>query len=210
MKTVLKSLACFLSLCFAVPAFAGSIKEYTADMVDVKSGKAMQKLAVTPDKIYSESFDAQGKRQGMAIIRMDQKKMYVIMEENKSYMELPFDKKQFTAADLSMGMVQTKQEKVGTEPVNGYKADKFKITATAMGRTFTSFQWIAPEFDPMPIRTESDSVAHEMRNIKTDRPDASLFELPKGYKRDTQTEQMMKAMMGGGSMEDMMKKMMAQ
>ena len=209
MKTVLTSIACFFSLCFAVPAFAGSIKEYSADMVEVKSGKAMQKLAVTPDKIFSESFDAQGKRQSMAIIRMDQKKMYVVMEENKSYMELPFDKKQFSAADLSMGMVQTKQEKVGTETVSGYKADKFKVTATAMGRSFTSFQWIAPEFDPMPIRTESDSVTHEMRNIKTARPDASLFELPQGYKRDTQTEQMMKAMMGG-SMEDMMKKMMHQ
>ena len=211
MKALLKSLACFFILCFAVSAFAGSIKEYTADMVDVKSGKAMQKLAVTPDKISSESFNAQGKRQAMAIIRMDQKKMYVITEENKSYMELPFDKKQFNAADLSMGMVQIKQEKVGTETVNGYKADKFKTTATAMGRTFTSFQWIAPEFDPLPIRTESDSGgAHEMRNIKTGRPDASLFELPQGYKRDTQMEQMMKAMMGGGSKEDMMKKMMRQ
>jgi hypothetical protein len=178
MKTMLKSLACVLVLCLASPVLAGSIKEYSADMVDVKSGKVMQKLAVTPDKIYSESCNAQGQREGMAIIRMDQKKMYVIMEGNKSYMEVPFNKAQCSSADLNMGAVQTKQEKVGTEAVSGYTADKFKVTATAMGRTFTSFQWIAPEFAPMPIRTESGGVTQEMRNIKTALPDASLFELP--------------------------------
>ena len=212
MKTILKSLTCFLILCFALPAFAGSIKEYSADMVDVKSGKVAQKLAVTPDKIYSESFNAQGKREAMSIIRMDKKKMYVVMEENKSYMELPFNKDEFSAADFSIGAVQTKQEKVGTETVGGYKADKFKVTTTAMGRTITSFQWIAPEFAPMPIRTESDGAILEMQNIKTACPDASLFELPKGYTRDTQMEQMMNSMMGGGSnpMEDMMKMMMQQ
>ena len=195
-KTLLKSLACFLVLCLTLPAFAGSIAEYSADMVDVKSGSVTQKLAVTQDKIYSESFNAQGKREAIAIIRMDQRKMYILMEATKSYMELPFNKEQFSAADLSMGMVQTKQEKVGEETVSGYKADKFKITVTAMGSTVTTFQWIAPEFAPMPIRTETNGVIQEMRNIKTTRPDASLFEVPKDYKRDTQMEQMMKNMMG--------------
>ena len=201
-----------LLLCLALPVLAGSIKEYSADMVDVKSGKVMQKLAVTPDTLYSESFNAQGKREAVAIIRLDQKKMYVFMEANKSYMELPFNKEWIAAADLTIGMVQTKQEKVGADTVGSYKADKFKITVNAMGMATTSFQWIAPEFD-LPVRTESDGVILEMRNIKTARPDAALFELPQGYKRDTQMEQMMKAMMGGGSggsnpMEDMMKMMM--
>ena len=197
MKTLLKSFACFLVLCLAIPALAGSVKEYSADMVDVKSGKAVQKLAVTPDKIYSESFDVKGKRQAVAIIRLDHKKMYVCMEETKSYMEIPFNKDKFTAADLGMGMVQIKQEKIGSDTVNGYKADKFKITSTAMGNTSTSFSWIAPEFDPLPIRTESGGYIQEMRNIKTGRPDSALFEVPKGYKRDTKMEKMMKGAMSG-------------
>ena len=159
MKTLLKSLACVLALCFTHPALAGSVKEYSADMVDVKSGRVMQRLAITPDKIFSESLSAQGKREGMAVIRLDQKKMYLVMEENKTYMELPFNKEQFSSSDLSMGAVQAKQEKVGTETVSGYQADKFKVTATIMGMSNTSFQWVAPEFAPMPIRTESGALS---------------------------------------------------
>ena len=196
MKTLCKSFIGFFVLCLALPVFAGSIKEYSADMVDVKSGRVAQKIAVTPDKIYAESIDAAGKREAVAIIRLDQKKILIFIEQTKSYMELPFNKDKFTAADLSLGMVQSKQEKVGTETVNGYQADKFRITATVMNMNITAFQWIAPEFDPMPIRTESQGVTQEMRNIKPGPPDVSLFEPPQGYTRDTNMENMMKSMMG--------------
>jgi hypothetical protein len=165
-------------------------------MVNVKTGKATQKFAVTPDKIYSESVDASGKREGVAIIRMDRKKMYLFVEATKSYMEIPFNKDQFTAADLKMGMMESKREKTGAETVNGYNADKYRITVKLLGVTATAHEWLAPEFDPMPIRTEVDGQTLEMRNIKTERPDAALFEIPKGYKRDAQMEQMMKGMMG--------------
>jgi hypothetical protein len=197
MKTLCKSIICLLVLCFALPAFAGTIPEYTADMVNVKTGKVSQKLAVMADRIYSEGFNDQGKREAISIVRLDQRKMYIFMEATKTYMELPFDKDRFTAADLSMGMVQTKQEKVGTETVNGYKADKLQTTVQVMGMTMQTYQWMAPEFEPMPIRTEAQGIIEEMRNIKPGRPDASLFELPKGYKRDAQMEQMMKGIMGG-------------
>jgi hypothetical protein len=195
MKILLKSLACFL-LFFALPAWAGSVKEYSADMVDMKSGRVVQKIAVAPDKIYSESLSAQGQREALAIIRMDQKKMYVLIEATKSYMELPFNKEQFTAADLNMGMVQTKQEKMGSEKVGDYLADKFMVTASVMGLSTTVYQWIAPEFDPLPVRIESDGGVQEMQNIKTGSPAASLFDIPSGYKRDAQMEQMMKGLLG--------------
>jgi len=178
-------------------AFAGAVKEYGAEMVEVKSGRVTQKLAVTPDKVFSEAVDAKGKREGIAIIRMDQKKMYIFMEANKSYLELPFNKDSFTAADLNLGMSQIKREKVGAETVNGYKADKYRTTVTTMGQKTVSHEWMAPEFDPMPIRTEADGVVQEMRNIKPGKPDSSLFEIPAGYTRNTQMEQMMKGMMGG-------------
>ena len=197
MKTPFKAFACFLALCLAFPAFAGSIAEYTADMVDVKTGKVTQKLAVAPDKIYAEIFAPEGKRISVTIIRLDQKKMYVCMENSKSYMELPFDKDKLTAADFTIGMAQARQEKVGTETVGGYQADKFRTTVQGLGTTRQFYQWMAPEFDPMPVRTEAEGDIREMRNIKTGRPDASLFEIPQGYERNEQMEQMMKGAMGG-------------
>jgi hypothetical protein len=197
MQTLYKSLVCSFALCLAVVAWAGSITEYRADLVDVQSGRVVQKIAVMSDKMYSESLNAQGKRAFMAIIRLDQRKMFVFNEANKSYMEFPFNKDKFTAADLSMGMIETKQEKVGTETVNGYAATKYRVTAKIMDKTITAYQWISPEFDPMPIRTESQGVIQEMRNITTGRPVASLFEIPKGYTRDKAMEDMMQSVMGG-------------
>ena len=84
MKNILKSFAYVLILCLALPALAGSIKEYSADMVDVKTGRLAQKLYVTPDKIYSESYGEDGKMEGRSLIRFDQGKMYLFMEENKT------------------------------------------------------------------------------------------------------------------------------
>jgi hypothetical protein len=199
MKTLFKTFVFLFASGLAFPSFAGTVKEYTADMVNVKTGKVMQKLAVTPDKLYSESLNDKGKRAGLAIIRLDQKKMYMIMEDEKAYIEMPFNKDKFSVADLSMGMAKVKREKVGMETVNGYTADKFQITATVMGMNVTSYEWVAPEFEPMPIRTESQGEIQEMRNIKTGPPPASLFELPSSYKRDTDMENMMKGMMGSGS-----------
>jgi hypothetical protein len=197
MKTLFKSFACLLALGLAVPALAGTIKEYTADMVNVKTGLAAQKLAVTPDKIYIETLNDQGKLEAIAIVRLDQKKMYFFMEEAKSYLELPFDKDRFTAADLTMGLVETKEEKVGSETVGGYQADKIQTTIKVMGVTTEAYQWMAPEFEPLPIRTEAEGVTLEMRNISPGSPDSSLFEIPQGYNKDERMEQMMKVMMGG-------------
>ena len=178
-------------------AVTGSVGEYSADMVEVKSGRVTQKLAVTPDRFFSEGLDAQGRREAIAILRLDQKKLYVFIEANKSYWEFPFNKDQFTAADLQVGLARIQREKVGQETVNGYQADKWRITATAMGQKSTSYEWITREFGLMPVRTESDGVIQEMRNIKPGKPEASLFEIPKGYARDTAMENMMKSLMGG-------------
>jgi len=183
----------------AVPAgdLAGSVGEYSADMVEVKSGRVTRKLAVTPDKFYSEGLDAQGRRESVAILRLDRKKLYVFIEANKSYWELPFNKEHFTAADLQVGLARVKREKVGRETVGGHQADKWRITASAMGQTSTSYEWITREFGLMPVRTEIDGVIQEMRNIKPGLPDASLFEIPQGYARDTAMENMLKSLMGG-------------
>jgi hypothetical protein len=196
-KAMKKTLFALLPLMLAASVvFAGSVKEYSADMVDVKSGRVTQRIAVMPDKVYSETFGASGKREAAVILRMDQKKMIMLMEQNKSYMELPFNKDQFTTSDLAFGVVEVKREKLGTETVSGYSASKYRITSKAMGMTVTVLQWMAPEFD-MPLRTESQGNIQEMRNIKTGRPDAALFEMPKGYTRDKAMEEMMKGLMGG-------------
>jgi hypothetical protein len=173
---------------------AGPIREFSMNMVNVKNGMVVQKLAVTPDKFYSETFDASGKRKSIGVIRLDRRKMYVFSEINKTYMEFPFNDGRFTTENTSLGIIQIKEEKkVGEETVNGYKTNKFHVQVTLMGSPATMYYWVAPEFGPtFPVRTDTNGVIYEMRNINIGRPDAALFEIREGYQRDPQMERMIR------------------
>lgn len=213
MKKLLKSLICLLALCLASPALAGTIREYSADMVNVENGSVTQRMAVTPDKIMMEIFDEDGQQEAKTIVRLDQRKMY-IFSPDKTYMEIPFERDSFNFLDLGMGMMTiTSQEKMGVETISGYKAEKIQITANVMGMTTTTFtQWIAKEFEPMPIRMDSDGSIMEMRNIKAGSQNSSLFDIPTGYTRNIMMEEMVKGLLGLGgdsnAMGDIMKGLM--
>ena len=69
----------------------GTLGPYSAEMVEVKSGRVTQKLAVTRDKTYIEALDPQGRLLARVILRADQGKVYTFTELNKSYMEISFD-----------------------------------------------------------------------------------------------------------------------
>ena len=213
MKNIVGALSFLLALLGTGSSFAGTIKEYTADMVDVKSEQVVNRYYIAEKKMRIDTFGAQGGRQGaktksdqpsgIAIIRLDQKKMY-ILQEDKTYIEMPItDDKIENAMDMSKmfmgGTAPTRKvENLGTETVSGYKAEKNRITTTIamMGQkhTTTHTEWIAREFS-MPVRMqEPNGRIMEMRNIKTGAPSASVFEMPAGYKRNTQMEEMMKSM----------------
>ncbi|MCL2458082.1 MAG: DUF4412 domain-containing protein [Desulfobulbus sp.] len=204
MKSLLKSLACLLVLCLALPAFAGSIKEYTADMVDVKSGKVVAKYYVTEKKMRMESFDEEGEG-SVSIIRVDQQMMYAL-QKNKTYLTIPFkgDKMpsmmEMPSLFFEKDGPQFKQEKVGSETVNGYQAEKIRATMTMdiMGQTHTAtnYIWMAKEFDiPVRMQDEKKGKVVEMRNINKGAPADSLFEIPAGYRdMSKQMEEMMKSM----------------
>ena len=201
MKTLFKGFICFLALCLAAPVLAGSIKEYTADMVDVKSGKVVGKYAVTEKKMRMESTD-EDDGDSLVIIRMDQGKVYV-MQEDKTYIDIPIKGDKVPTPEELAGMMgggdlfKPKREKLGTETVSGYKAEKFRVTHTIemMGQKHTSVhhEWLAKEFD-IPVRIENEGNIAELRNIKVGTPAASLFEIPAGYKKNTEMEEMMKQM----------------
>jgi hypothetical protein len=199
MKTLFRVLVCLIALGLALPAFAGTIKEYTADMVDVASGKVVGSVAATENKMRWESHEDDDK--SLSIIRMDQGKMYAF-QEDKTFIEIPIKEDTvLTPAGLAGAMLgdafKITREKVGTETVSGYHTEKFKVTYTAniMGHSKPTIitEWTAEEFD-IPVRMEADDGTVEMRNIKVGAPDASLFEIPAGYTKNTQFEEMMKMM----------------
>jgi hypothetical protein len=191
MKIVWKSLACVLVLCFALPAFAGSIKEYSTDVVDVKSGKVLGTYYVAEKKKRIDVLVE--KTKGSFIARMDQRKAFSLVPEEKLCILIPFHDDMPSDSSAMMGMAmmgwtppEYKSEKLGSETVNGYLTEKFKITSTGsvQGKPYTrtEYVWKAEEFDcPHPRMQDAEGVVMEMRNIKVGPQAASLFEIPAGY-----------------------------
>jgi len=204
LKNLITILSLSLVLSAATWAFAGSVPEYSADMVDVQSGKVVGRYYVAEKKMRMESFGERGEG-SIAIIRMDQQKMYAL-QEDKTYLTVPLkgDKiPDFAELGSMVGgeaAPKVTQEKVGSETVNGFQTEKFRVTATikVMGKThtMTSFLWKAKEFD-LPVRTqdEQSGLVVEMRNIREGAPAPSLFEVPAGYRdMSKEMEKMMEMM----------------
>ena len=184
--------------------YAGTIKDYSADMVTVPGDKVVQKMYVTPEKMRFDVYDQAGKLESISILRLDQGKMYALQPEGKTYFEIPVNKEFTSFEDLTKDLMGAKfdtiREKQGTEEVSGYEAEKVKVTTSieVMGQktTMVHIEWLAPEFAPIPVRAENpqDKSLAEMRNIETGAPDEALFEIPEGYSKDTSMEEMMKNM----------------
>jgi hypothetical protein len=196
MKNLIKGLSLLLILLGAHLAYAGAIKEYTADMVDVGTGEVVTKYYVTEKKLRMDNVgDADG---SMTIIRMDQGKGYIMQPDN-TYLEIPLKGDKVPSyeemATMMLGNLgpKIKREKLGEETVNGYTAEKSRVTATVMGHTTVHTEWNAKEFD-FPVRMQMNDDTTEMRNIKIGTPAASVFEIPAGYTRNTELEEMMKLM----------------
>ena len=202
MKTVKLSLVLLL-LCGAL-VFGGTIKDYSADQVDVQSNKVIGKIYATESRLRLEVFSGDGKLESFVIVRQDEKKIYTFQEEDKTYMEFPILGNNVSIYESLISMGQSfgiipdiKRENQGSETVSGYKTDKFRTTTTVelfgQRQTTTSYEWIAAEFD-MPIRIQNEDTTVEMRNIKTAKPAASLFEIPSGYSSLGNMGDLMKAL----------------
>lgn len=196
----------FLILGFHIASALSCVAaDFSADLVDVDDEQVVQKMYVSGQKMRFDAIDDGDEApESISILRLDTGVFYIITPETNTYLEIPVDKsvtnlEDFNKTMMPEGTVITK-ESMGSETVGDYTAEKFKVTSTMnmMGQEITmmNYEWIAPEFAPMPIRiqdSEDDSVT-EMRNIKIGPVDATLFEVPEGYQRDTEMEEMIKSM----------------
>lgn len=204
MKKQLVAFALAFALSLSAVFLCGAA-EFTADLVDVEEELVVQKMYIADQKMRFDAYDDEDENAAsISILRLDTGVFYIITPETNTYMEIPVDKSvtnldEFNKTMMPEGSVITR-ESMGKEKIGEYEAEKFKVTSTMnmMGQeiTMTNYEWVAPEFAPMPVRiqdSEDDSIA-EMRNIKVGPVDASLFEVPAGYQRDTEMEEMMKSM----------------
>jgi len=170
--------AAILALFAVVTATACYAEDFSADMVTyADQGSFRAKIFLSGEKSRIEMPGV------VTISRMDKKAVWMLMPDQKMYMEQPFDPRSTMGMrDKISGEVERKAE--GSEMVDGRMAKKYFVTVVVDGKTESVYQWI-DESVSIPVKTAAfdGSWSSEFKDIKVGRQDASLFEIPEGYKK---------------------------
>lgn len=184
--------AMVFGLWIMLSAGAGYAGDFSADMVSSsKEGSFSGKVYVSGDKSRMEMAEA------VTISRKDKNVAWMIMPQEKMYMEQPLDTRTAAGTQEKIeGEVERTAE--GKETVNSRAVTKYRVTYEAQGRRETVFQWI-DEAERLPVKTAAvdGSWSTEFKNIKTGPQDQGLFEIPAGYKKMSFDMSGMEDMLGG-------------
>ncbi len=164
----------------AIICGGASAFEFSADQVMRSSGMpAMNAKMYFADTKWRMSSMIEGIK-SITIIRSDKNVSWILMPDQKMYMERKIDKKQKIAMSKNVPG-EVKREKLGNETVNGINCEKFKVTYKDGSKTESVFIWMSK--DKMPIKTAAidNSWSSELKNIQKGTQDKSLFEVPAGF-----------------------------
>jgi len=157
-------------------------RPFSADQVHTTRNKTTAgKVYAIENAMRSEAED-KGKK-SISIIRFDRKVMWVLMPDQKMYLEMPWGNPAEWAAAVKGAQVQ--RESLGPEQVGSFHCEKSRVTATYQGVTGTYLEWAAKELDGFVVRRQDEkgSWSTEYKNVQLGAQDPSLFELPAGYQK---------------------------
>lgn len=187
--------------CAVLAKFFSKEAEFSASAKIVIAGKKASdnqtlttRLAVSGRKMRNEmdmtkmSNVPAADKEGMKQMGMDQmvilalpEKSYMVFPNLKSYCDMPVPKK---------GKDEDKLEKteLGSETIEKHPCKKSKLTLTDKdGKTAEAIVWEAIDLKDFPIQYQTvekdQTTTTTFTDIKMEKPDAALFELPKDYKQ---------------------------
>lgn len=175
MKKLVFAASAFFAVSLAANVFA---LDFSADMVMTQQG------VTTNAKVFMSGEKSRMEAPGsVSISRMDKKVVWILMPEQKMYMEQAFDPSKMT---VSSGKVEGELERtpLGKDTVDGKVTDKYKVTYEIQGMKNEMYQWIESGSN-FPLKTASidGSWSVEYKNINTGPQPDPLFEVPAGYKK---------------------------
>ena len=168
--------------------------DYSADMnMDAGSspdGKPMvMKGKIFASKEKERRVMASGGNESIIITRRDKNVTWILMPDQKMYME-SLDSEPEKDPERMVKEGKIKFDKLGREKVNGVSANKYKIqVGDDKGDQFEGHLWLTDE--NILVRMEGSSpemgpkgrVRLDYTNIKIEKQNPGLFEIPAGYKR---------------------------
>jgi outer membrane lipoprotein-sorting protein len=179
-------IAAFFSTSTAVHAVSQQPDvEYSADSyMETAQGVMKGPIYVAPGKERREYVEG-GEKMAM-VIRHDKKVVWMLMPDDKMYMETKFPKE---GRKDDLGNYKIDQTTVGPDTVNGIKATKSKIIMTNLktGEKMGGFWWATKEgiivkTDVIAVdKNSKERIKSELKELKIGRQDPSLFEIPTDY-----------------------------
>lgn len=180
-----RSAVAALVLLACAPAGAQSQqRDFSADVVHTVGKKVTNEHVYSSDKAVRIEKDERGKH-SITIMRLDRKAVWVVMPDQKAYMDMGGLGE--GAMELSTGMsgAKTDRQTLGSEQVGPYHCEKFRVQTTYEGHIYTGLEWDAKELGGFPVKQadEKGSWSKAYQNVKLGAQDPSLFEIPAGYRK---------------------------
>ncbi|MBW1721281.1 MAG: DUF4412 domain-containing protein [Deltaproteobacteria bacterium] len=187
-KTVKIVLFTLLCTCF-VPVLAWAGSDFTADFISKSKDPADMP---GKGKIYVKDRMMRFVLEGnVMIFRPDKGVMWVLIEEEKMYMERPIQIQGRMASWTPA--IARKARKVGKETVSGLSCTKYEILSEGK----KTYYWISKKID-FPIKIQDVNGSMMLKDIQIGNLPKRLFELPTGYQKFNMPT--MPGMMQGGGM----------
>ncbi len=190
------------------PVFAAPPDNYTAKMV--MEGMTMP-IAKMGKKMWAENPVMQGV---VSIHSLDSGKMIMISAANKTYMEQ--EKPAERAPSIDDPRVVIEKKPIGSETIDGHPCNKYDAVFYLKDKPAEKYKaviWEAKDLGGLVIRNETmlppakapggrSKIVTELKEIKVGAAQASLFEVPKDYRK---VNNMMEMMGGMDKMKEMFK-----
>jgi hypothetical protein len=179
--------------------------QYSADSyTETEDMTLREKVYVAGQKQRKEQ-DMGGSPQ-VSIIRMDKGVMWMLMPDEKMYVEMGLQQAQAQNQGPDLSAYQMDRTEVGPDTLNGVPTTKYKIIMTGSdGTKLGGFQWVTNsgiqlKLDALSKEGNSTQrIKMELTNLKVANQDPALFEIPKGY-----TKMTMPSVPGMGDMKSLM------
>jgi hypothetical protein len=192
----------------AAPAAAGQPDNYTATLV--MEGMSMP-IARMGAKMRSENPMMQGL---VSLHLTDSQKNIMMSSTNKTYMEQPIEPQQAPSLDDPRVVVEKKE--IGSETIDGHpcvKYDSVFYMKDNPSEKYKAILWEAKDLGGLVVRNETtlppgktgkggQRIVTELKDVKLGAANASMFEVPKDYRK---VDNMMEMMGGMGKMKEMFK-----
>lgn len=161
---------------------------FEMNMADVKGTK------MPPNAI--EQFKRMGMDSVVSVSCPDQKAVYIIYPGMQSYVENPMTE----PADDASADFKVETKELGKETVAGHECVKNQVTVTGKdGQKHEFTVWNATDLNHFPVKLETLEQGRKGTMTFTDvsfkKPAASAFEAPADYKKYTNMQEMMRAVM---------------